>query len=237
MIKKQIIAWAAEYETTDFILTDPIQIPKRYSEKRDIEIAAFVTSWLAYGNRKAFLSVLDKIDSQLFEGKPYEYILSGKWRTDKDAELNLYRFYKWVDFYNLCDVLHAIYTEYADMETCLCSDKKLTASHALMHRFKDVKGIPSNGSSACKRLHMFLRWMVRQDSPVDFGIWNNFSPADLIIPLDTHVYRMALELGLTERKTADMKTAIEITTALKKIFPHDPCKADFALYGYGVNNK
>lgn len=233
----QIIAWATAYETPDFILTDPIQIPKRYHEKRDIEIAAFVTSWLAYGNRKAFLSVLDKIDTELFEGKPYEYILSGKWQTDKDADKNLYRFYKWVDFYNLCDALHSIYTVHTDMEACLCAKPTLSAVEAIMLHFKDVKGIPSNGSSACKRLHMFLRWMVRTDSPVDFGLWKSFSPADLIIPLDTHVYRMALELGLTERKSADMKTAIEITAALKKIFPHDPCKADFALYGYGVNNK
>ncbi len=237
MNTSKIIAWAAEYETTDFIQHDPIQIPKRYTQKRDIEIVAFVTAWLAYGNRKAFLKVLDKIDLELFEGKPYEYIMSGKWKTSKDAELCLYRFYKWVDFYNLCDELFAVYSEFEDMETCLASYTELSVLQAIMLRFADVKGVPTTKNSACKRLNMFLRWMIRRDSPVDFGIWKKFSPADLIIPLDTHVYRMALELGLTERKTPDMKAAIEITDALKRIFPADPCKGDFALYGYGVNNK
>jgi len=237
MNKQRIIAWANQYETPDFMLNDPIQIPKRYTRKQDIEIAAFITSWLSYGNRKSLLTVLNKIDNGLFEGKPYEYIMSGKWKTVKDAELNLYRFYKWLDFYNLCDALHGIYTEYSDMEECLCTYTELTAIQAIMLRFVDVKGIPANASSACKRLNMFLRWMIRKDSPVDFGIWLRFSPADLIIPLDTHVYRIGLELGLTQRKCPDMITAIEITNALKQIFPNDPCRGDFALYGYGVNNK
>lgn len=237
MNKKYIQAWAKEYETTDFIQTDPIQIPKRYTDKCDIEISAFVTAWLAYGNRKAFLSVLNMIDLKLFEGKPYEYIMSAKWERADGGERNLYRFYKWLDFYNLCDALKTVYSNFEDMEACFLSNPQHTALQAIMQHFGAVKGIPSQSNSACKKLNMFLRWMIRQNSPVDIGVWKKYSPKDLIIPLDTHVYRIALELGLTQRKTADMKTAIEITEALKLIFPNDPCKGDFALYGYGVNNK
>ncbi len=237
MSNYSIISWAAQYETADFIAHDPIQIPKRYTEKRDIEIVAFVTAWLAYGNRKAFLTVLDKIDIEFFRGEPYKYILSGAWNAKKDGDINLYRFYKREELYKLFDELQRIYTEHADMEAWILSDSKLSLLEAIQKGFKEVKGIPKNATSACKRLNMFLRWMIRKNSPVDFGIWETISAENLLIPLDTHVYRIALELGLTQRKTADMKTVIEITNALKQIFPNDPCKGDFALYGYGVNNK
>lgn len=238
MYKKQIKAWAEKYETTEFILTDPIQIPHRYTNKNDIEITAFITAWLSYGNRKAFLSVLNNIDSKEFIGEPYQYILSLNWQRFKDSDTCLYRFYKWKDFYAICVHLHQIYSTSVDMENYLYkhnADTELCKS--LSQAFDGVKGIPHNNSSACKRLNMFLRWMVRQNSPVDFGIWKSFNAECLIIPLDTHVFRVATELGLTKRKVADMKTAKEITNALKVVFPHDPCKGDFALYGFGVNAK
>jgi len=92
------------------------------------------------------------------------------------------------------------------------------------------------GTSACKRLAMFLRWMVRTDGIVDFGIWQTvFHPRQLIIPLDTHVHQISLELGLTQQRTATLKTALEITEALSHIFPDDPCLGDFALFGYDIN--
>ena len=92
------------------------------------------------------------------------------------------------------------------------------------------------GTSACKRLAMFLRWMIRTDGIVDFGIWQTaFHPRQLIIPLDTHVHQISLELGLTQQRTATLKTALEITGALSHIFPDDPCLGDFALFGYDIN--
>ena len=84
---------------------------------------------------------------------------------------------------------------------------------------------------------MFLRWMIRQDKTVDFGIWESFSPSELIIPLDTHVHQIAKKCGITQRSTPDIKTAMEITDFMKQIFPGDPCLGDFALFGYGINNK
>mgnify|MGYP003316733159 CR=1 FL=1 len=102
--------------------------------------------------------------------------------------------------------------------------------------FDGTNGIPVPGSpSANKRLYMLLRWMVRKNSPVDFGIWNNILPDQLIIPLDTHVYQTAVKLGITNRRSADLKTATEITSAMAEIWPDDPARGDFALYGIGIN--
>lgn len=116
------------------------------------------------------------------------------------------------------------------------SDK--TPVQALSAYFNGINGIPDHDKgSACKRLCMFLRWMVRTGSPVDMGIWRKVSPDSLIMPLDTHVHRMALELGLTSRKQADMRTAVEITNAMREVFPNDPARGDFALFGYGVEHK
>ncbi len=106
----------------------------------------------------------------------------------------------------------------------------------LCKQFIGINGIPIPGSkSANKRINMFLRWMVRKNSVVDFGLWNTINQKDLVIPLDTHVYQEALKLGLTTRNSADIKTAIEITSAMKEIWPYDPVRGDFALYGMGIN--
>ena len=107
----------------------------------------------------------------------------------------------------------------------------------LQRLFGDVKGVPDmETKSGCKRLYMFLRWMCRHGSPVDFGLWTICDPRNLIIPLDTHVHKQALRLGLVKRRTPDLQTAIEITDRFAEIFPDDPTKGDFALFGYGVNN-
>ena len=107
----------------------------------------------------------------------------------------------------------------------------------LQRLFGDVKGVPDmETKSGCKRLCMFLRWMCRHGSPVDFGLWTICDPRNLIIPLDTHVHKKALRLGLVKRLTPDLQTAIEITDRFAEIFPDDPTKGDFALFGYGVNN-
>ena len=104
------------------------------------------------------------------------------------------------------------------------------------HPIRSEKHLSSiDKGSACKRLNMFLRWMIRRDSEVDFGIWRNFSPCELIIPLDTHVSEMAFRLGLTRSKSYTLNNARTITAALAEVFPEDPCLGDFALFGYGIN--
>lgn len=143
----------------------------------------------------------------------------------------------------ICINPHEKSTEYTDLSQvwhdAFSFEDKLSKYHPISYLiacFHGIKGFPKSNFSACKRLNMLLRWMSRKNSPVDLGLWD-IKPSKLIIPLDTHVHRIALDLGLTKRKQADMKTALEITDAMREIWPEDPAKGDFALFGYGVNNK
>ncbi len=250
--------YANTYNTKDFILSDPIKFPHQYSLKQDIEISAFISSWLAYGNRKAILQTLEILHQDInlnHSNSPYKYIKEKGFEKHKDKNLSLYRFYKHKDYYNLCNTLYEIYFEQKNLSFEDMLDKELKEKQQniknnssiqnsclklieiIIDKFRDVEGIPINTKSACKRLCMMLRWLVRKDRIVDFGIWDIIEPKDLIIPLDTHSHRQALLLNLTASKQANMQTAIEITNNLKTIFPLDPTLGDFSLFGYGVNNK
>ena len=236
--------WAEQYETADFIQSDPVQFPHRYDSRVNIEISAFVTAWIAWGSRKQIIQKADFIDREIFKSAPYHYIVgtdtqgaAPEWRQYKGDKTNFYRTFTYADFHDLCARLFEVYTSAESMEAALLkSDKK--PLEALQSLFGDVKGIPDmETKSGCKRLCMFLRWMCRPNSPVDFGMWTICDPRNLIIPLDTHVHKQALRLGLVTRRTSDLQTAIEITDRFAEIFPDDPTKGDFALFGYGVNNK
>ena len=235
--KDLLIRLAERYETEEFIKDDPIQFPhevaKRGGGRRDIEISAILSSWLAYGNRKQFCLALQSLH-ELMGYKPFEYLNSYSWKIFKDHHDTMYRFYTYHDFYTLMDRLEILYSHDA-----FVFEDKLSKYHPISYLiacFHDIKGFPKSNFSACKRLNMLLRWMARKNSPIDLGLWN-IKPSKLIIPVDTHVHRMALELGLTKRKQADMKTALEITDAMREIWPKDPAKGDFALFGYGINHK
>ncbi|MBP1644426.1 MAG: hypothetical protein H6Q16_1 [Bacteroidetes bacterium] len=253
-----LIEYAKTYNTKDFIETDPISFPHQYSKKQDIEISSFISSWLAYGNRKAILQTLNLIHQEInlnYSNSPFEYIKQRGFEKHKNNYQSLYRFYKHNDFYNLCNTLHKIYIQENNnsLEEKIEKELKLKQKNIeqdkinsnpclevieiIIEIFKDVEGIPINTKSACKRLCMLLRWLVRNDNIVDLGIWTILKPEDLIIPVDTHVHQQALLLNLTKSKQANMQTALEITVKLKEVFPEDPTLSDFSLFGYGVNNK
>lgn len=236
-LKELLIRLADRYETEEFIKDDPIRFPhevaKRGGSKRDIEISAILSSWLAYGRRPQFCLALQTLH-ELMDYKPFKYLNSQKWKVFEDHHDTMYRLYTYHDFYALMERLEILYSRDA-----FSFEDKLSKYHPISYLigcFHDIKGFPKSNFSACKRLNMLLRWMARKDSPVDLGLWN-IDPSKLIIPVDTHVHRMALDLGLTKRRQADMKTALEITDAMGEIWPKDPAKGDFALYGYGVNHK
>lgn len=234
--KKQLIDWAGRYESPAFIVDDPIQFPRKHIGKR-AEISGFITSWLSFGNRKAIIKAADWLDKD-FCDNPYCWVMTKQYNFYYNDHRSFYRFLTYDDLYRLGKRLQRLYDNFERMEDMVITQSDKTPVEALSNYFKDINGIPDySKGSACKRLCMFTRWMTRQNSPVDMGIWQRVNQADLIIPLDTHVHRMALELGLTNRKQADMKTAIKITNALKEIFPNDPVKGDFALFGYGVEHK
>ena len=238
MIQNGILAsWADKYETSEFIKHDPIMFPRQYQEKKDIEISAVLTSWIAYGNRKAIIKTARLLDDEM-GGTPYMFIKNcgyNKWFNDENS---FYRFFKYKDLYMLCARLHNIYEHNVTLEDCLAGCIKLNGvnlTKALQITFNGIVGIPVQlGCSACKRLVMLQRWLVRKNSPVDIGIWSLVSTEDLLIPLDVHVHSISLELGLTKRRSADMKTAIEITNYFKNIFPHDPSRGDFSLFGKDI---
>lgn len=244
---------AEKYETPEFIRTDPVQFPHRYLTRPDeyfpfgfvnTEISAFVTAWIAYGPIEQIIKKGDFIDREIFKGAPYHYIVgtdmeTPDWHKYKDDKTNFYRTLKYADFHDLCARLYDVYTTAESMEEAIKKTRQNngeTALSALQSLFGSVKGIPDfETQSACKRLCLFLRWMCRKGSLVDFGLWDVCDPRNLIIPLDTHVHKQALRLGLVKRWTLDLTTAIEITERFAEIFPDDPAKGDFALFGYGVN--
>lgn len=241
-LKKQLIDWADRYETETFIPDDPISFPHRWKEKQDIEISAFITAWFSFGSRKQIRGICEMTD-KFFQtsGSPLLYIRSCDWQQYENNRTTLYRWLKWHDFYRICRLLHSLYSDYPDMETMVLETRNTASpkngqSPMVLSLCSYFKGCSHFGSesSACKRINMFLRWMVRQGSPVDFGLWTHCDSRELIIPLDTHVGEIARQLGITQRKSNDLKMALEITEAMKQVFPDDPVKGDFALFGKGI---
>ena len=198
--------WAEQYETAEFIQSDPVQIPHRYDSRVNIEISAFVTAWIAWGSRKQIIQKADFIDREIFKGAPYHYIVgtdtqgtAPEWKQYKGSKENFYRTFTYADFHDLCARLFDVYSKFENMEKALQAQPGGRPLEQLQRLFGDVKGVPDmETKSGCKRLCMFLRWMCRHGSPVDFGLWTICDPRNLIIPLDTHVHKQALRLGLVK---------------------------------------
>ncbi len=229
-IKKQLIEWAGFYESKSFILNDPIQFPHRFDQPRDIEIAGLLTAWISFGNRKMICKKANEL-LELMKNAPFEYVMSKKWTSDFpfDDETSFYRTCPKKQMFRLFEHLYQVYKNNSSLEVVL-------QNYAGSPRERLCQWLGVSTQSPQKKLNMYLRWMIRKNSPVDFGIWQQMSPKDLVIPLDTHVNRMAFELKLTDKTSYSLKQAIKITNALKDVFPEDPCKGDFALFGYGVEH-
>lgn len=237
---KTLIQLANHYNQKEFIKSDPVQFPHRYRTKRDIEVSAFCTSWISWGNRKQIIRTAENLDTNIFRGKPFDYVQSQEWRTHKSNPRCFYRTVRYADFHNLMERLWQTYQDYNDLEACIVHHmgRGLDPAQALSHQFEGIGGIAdAQKSSPCKRLWFFLRWMVRNDHIVDLGTWTHISPAQLLIPLDTHVHHVAQHLGITMRRQADRRTAQEITDYFRQIVPSDPALGDFALFGYGIEHK
>lgn len=205
-------------------------------QKKDIEVSAFLTAWISWGNRRQIIRTAEHLDTAIFRSRPFHYLMSGEWTQFIGDNACFYRTQRNNDFALLMQRLQKVYYDYKDLESAVREDANNGMDYAasLSRRFHGITGIADAGKgSPCKRLWFFLRWMVRTDGIVDLGIWRTLSPENLIIPLDTHVFHTARELGLTTRRTADMRTALEITRRLKTVFPTDPALGDFALFGFG----
>jgi uncharacterized protein (TIGR02757 family) len=241
-----------QYNSLNFIETDPICIPHRFSKKQDIEISAFLAAVLAWGQRKTIINKCREF-FELMDNDPHNFIL-----YHQSTDLKRFLTFKHRTF-NATDALYFIhyfqhhYTKHSSLEDAFLKAGKgnqWSPENALISHFeyffslpdhpvRTYKHIPNPArKSACKRLNMFLRWMVRKDScGVDFGLWDQIPPSELICPCDVHVDRVARRLGLISRKQTDWLTAVELTNELRKLDPHDPVKYDFALFGLGVEEK
>ena len=243
-IKRLLDEKAGQYNRPEFIKNDPVQFPHAFSDKRDIEVAAFFASVIAWGNRKMIINSGKKMLFGIMDGKPYDYVMNGKWES-LAGEQNIHRTFFVRDFVYLCKGLRNIYEKHGSMEPLFlngnvwdgiaamraelsAANEGCTTKHISNPLAK--KGKPA---SACKRMHMMLRWLARRDGIVDLGIWDNISPAGLMIPLDVHVARTSRRLGLVTRTQNDRKTVEELTAVLKTFSPHDPVRYDFALFGVG----
>jgi uncharacterized protein (TIGR02757 family) len=248
-----------QYNHIDFIENDPISIPHLFTLQQDIEIAAFFSAILAWGNRKSIINSCKKLMACM-NNEPYHFILNldklGKWKNNFKGFTH--RTFNSIDAVHLIEVLHyhfAIKKE-ASLETAFTQwmNKKDENIEAALNGFYNYcfnetafKNYPTrtqkhiaspNKNSACKRLNMFLRWMVRQDKTgVDFGLWKNIKAHQLIMPLDVHVMNVSQHYQLIQSNKANWKTAVELTNYLKQFDAKDPIKYDFALFSLGVVEK
>lgn len=250
-LRRKLLSLANKYEVPDFLNGDPSWFMHQVIGERNQETIAFIASCLSYGSRNVFMPRIQYL-LDCSRNEPYEWIKSGKYKLDiPNDDTCFYRLYTNAMMYNLFNALQAMYEMYGDMKNFIrCHTghnddnyqlEAIEAIEAICHYFQEqeaVRIVPKNASSSCKRVCMFLRWMVRTDSPVDLGIWSDLIRLrSLIMPLDTHVIQQSLQLGFITSKTTSMSVARKLTDKLLEIFPDDPLKADFALFGYGVNQK
>ena len=237
MLRDDLIEWAHTYNVRSFIDNDPVQFVHKFKDTRDIEVAGLLVSWISWGNRKAIINKGKELMA-IMQGRPYDFLMYEEHKRFKRKQEKIYRTFSYDDFYKLCESMRLVYEGYSCIGQKMSVYKNCRYDQAMRQMFGHCNVIPSLFSpSAAKRVNMFLRWMVRKDD-VDVGVWSHIlDKSKLLIPIDTHVMRMAMELGITSQKTANEKAVLEITDYFKGIFPDDPCMGDFALFGYGINNK
>lgn len=240
----------AQYNQSDFIKNDPVSIPHLFSKKQDIEIMGFWAATLAWGQRVTIINKCKEL-IRLMDGAPYDFIMNHEEPDLKKLLHFKHRTFNDIDTLYFISFFRYHYSNYDSLEEAFIRPGPLKGVEASLNHFRNYFfSLPDHPNrtkkhvsapsqkSTCKRLNMFLRWMVRKDNcGVDFGIWNKLKPADLVMPCDLHVDRVARKLNLITRKQTDWQTAVELTERLKEFDPSDPVKYDFALFGLGIEEK
>lgn len=229
-VKETLIEWAEKYNDPQYFTEDPIIFPKHFACRyaageavlADVEIAALLACHLAWGRRAMIVRDCGRMLDEMC-WRPYDYVMNGEYR---DEDISLHRTIKWSEFAGICTRLKDLYSESDSLEGMTDTDIRCR-----------IFGQKEDRRAPNKKISMMRRWLVRDDGKVDLGVWKKSDKKDLIIPLDVHVYTQATDLGLTTRRQKDIVTAIEITDTFREIWPDDPCKGDFALFGYGVTHK
>jgi len=248
--KKELNRWykkfsGSESAVKDFIALDPVQFPLRYAnlhkgQQADIEIAAFLTAIIAWGRRDLIIRSAQKMFAQMEPG-PAAFVMAGNYKNLKDRydplDRSVHRTFFEGDLKYFCKGFKSCYEKYGSLEKLFATAPDIWQGISL---FREEMAAGNKGSyskhianpdanSACKRINLALRWLVRK-GPVDFGLWTSIKPSALYIPLDVHVARNARKLGLLERKSNDRKAVVELTERLREFCPEDPVKYDFALF-------
>ena len=243
-----------EYNQPTFIKNDPICIPHLYSKKQDIEIAGFFAAIFSWGNRTTIINKSREL-MQLMDNAPHQFCLNHDLLDLKRLMGFKHRTFNTTDLLYFIEFLKQHYSKNKSLETAFFNSATINPPGNIIENglnyfynyffsledspLRTVKHIASpQKNSSCKRLNMYLRWMVRKDNNgVDFGIWKKISPAQLICPIDVHVARVARHFGLLDRKATDWQAALELTANLSSLDKDDPVKYDFALFGLGVMEK
>lgn len=247
-LKQFLDSKVKEYNQPGFIKNDPISIPHLFSKKQDIEIAGLFAAVFAWGNRTTIIAKSKEL-MQRMDNSPYAFINDHSAKDLQRLKKFKHRTFNEDDLYYFIEFFHQHYSKHNSLEFAFFPIPDLDTEHSLTHfkkyffSFEHLKRTEKHISSplqksTCKRLNMFLRWMVRNDNNgVDFGLWKNISPSHLICPIDVHVARVAKKLGLLKRKQVDWLAAGELTDALRKLDKEDPVKYDFALFNLGAIEK
>ena len=235
-----------QYNTLDFIESDPVQIPHLFSLKEDIEIAGFLSATIAWGNRKMIIKNSHKM-MDLMGNSPYDFVMSHNDYQLEKLEGFVHRTFNSDDFKHFIKALKHIYINKGGLENIFIQNQTETSLQSAIHVLHEIffeiphltrtrKHVADpNKGSVSKRINMCLRWFVRNDNAgVDLGIWKGISPSKLSCPLDVHSGNVARKLGLLTRKQNDGKALTELDSKLRELDPNDPVKYDFALFGLGV---
>ena len=238
-----------EFNRPEFISSDPVQIPHRFSKKEDIEISGFLTATIAWGQRKSIIKNALEL-MQLMDESPFEFVMNHEEKDLIKLQHFVHRTFNNSDLICFLKSIRHIYAQYQGMENIFQQHAENHSLQRAIHQFKQVffelphparteKHVsdPLSGSAA-KRINMILRWMVRRDNRgVDLGIWKSLCPSQLSCPLDVHSGQVARKLGLITRTQNDAKALVELDANLRRLDAEDPVKYDFALFGLGVFEK
>ena len=234
------------YNNPNFIESDPIQIPHKFSLKEDIEIAGFLVATIAWGNRKSIINNGHRL-IEIMGNSPFDFVMNFSEKNSESLSPFVHRTFNNEDLFCFLKALQNIYKNHEGLENVFANYAEKNSMQPAIHHFKKIFfEIPHASrtqkhisdplkNSAAKRINMFLRWMVRNDNAgVDFGIWKRIDPSQLSCPLDVHSGNVARKLKLLVRKQNDGKALAELDNSLRKLDPNDPVKYDFALFGLGV---
>ena len=224
--RQLLIDRAEKYNDPVWFAEDPIAFPRQILERggslQDIEIAAVFAAHFAWGRRAMIVRDCTRLMDEM-QWRPSDYVMAGEWRDD---DTSIHRTVKWSEVARICAQLREFYLSQPSLEVLSPAQMRTR-----------IYGQKEDPKAANKKINMLRRWMARRDGKVDLGLWKNTDPASLVIPLDVHVYNQACELGLTDRKSKDITTALQITDVFREIWPDDPLLGDFALFGYGVTQR